>query len=72
MTTSIEYGTILILYIKGIGRADAVDTGNYIVYELKPNNTRAIRQGWKQLNRYVAALEQAFPGSKWIKILITY
>ena len=54
------------------GRADAVDFGNRIVYELKPNNPRAIRQGWKQLNRYTATLEQEFPGSEWIKILITY
>ena len=58
--------------IEGVGRADAVDLGNRIVYELKPNNARAIRQGWKQLNRYTAALEEAFPGTEWIKILITY
>ena len=56
--------------IEGVGRADAVDIGNRIVYELKPNNTRAIRQGWKQLNRYTAALEKAYPGTEWIKILI--
>ena len=54
------------------GRADAVDFANHIVYELKPNNTRAIRQGWKQLNRYAAALEKLEPGSQWIKILVTY
>ncbi len=54
------------------GRADAVDFGNRIIYELKPNNPRAIRQGWKQLNRYAAALEKLDPGSQWIKILITY
>ena len=54
------------------GRADAVDFANHIVYELKPNNTRAIRQGWQQLNRYVKSLEELEPGSQWIKILITY
>ena len=54
------------------GRADAVDFGNHIVYELKPNNPRAIRQGWQQLNRYAEALEKLEPGSQWIKILITY
>ena len=42
------------------------------IYELKPNNPRAIRQGWKQLNRYAEALEKLEPGSQWIKILITY
>ncbi len=57
---------------KKVGRADAVDLKNRIVYELKPNNARAIRQGWKQLNRYTAALEKAFPGTEWIRILITY
>ena len=54
------------------GRADAVDFGNRIIYELKPNNPRAIRKGWAQLNRYVAELERYFPGSEWMKIVITY
>ena len=54
------------------GRADAVDFSNHIVYELKPNNVRAIRQGWKQLNRYADELMKMEPGSNWIKILITY
>ena len=57
--------------ISGVGRADAVDFGNRIVYELKPNNTRAIRQGWKQLTKYVNALEEQFGGT-WIRILNTY
>ena len=56
--------------IPGAGRADGIDYINRIVYELKPNNPRAIRQGWKQLNRYVNELEK--DGSKWIRILITY
>lgn len=54
------------------GRADAVDFENRIIYELKPNNPRAIRKGWAQLNRYAAELEQYFPGSEWMKIVITY
>ena len=58
--------------IPGAGRADAVDFVNHIVYELKPDNLRAIRQGWRQLNRYVAGLEAMEPGSRWIKILVTY
>ena len=57
--------------IPGAGRADAVDFANRIVYELKPNNQRAIRAGWKQLNRYVSGLEKEFGGT-WIKILLTY
>jgi len=57
--------------IPGVGRIDAVDFGNRIVYELKPNNPRAIRQGWKQLNKYVSALEELYGGS-WIKILEIY
>ena len=57
--------------IPGAGRADAVDFTNRIVYELKPNNARAIRAGWRQLNKYAGALEKTYGGS-WIKILITY
>ena len=53
------------------GRADAVDFNNRIVYELKPDNEKAIRKGWKQLDRYVAELEQRYGGS-WIRILVTY
>jgi hypothetical protein len=56
---------------RGIGRADAVDFNNHIVYELKPNNARAIREGWKQLNRYVSELERQ-NGGDWIRILVTY
>ena len=43
----------------------------YIVYELKPDNVRAIRQGWRQLTRYRNALEEKF-GGIWISILDTY
>lgn len=57
--------------IPGVGRADAIDFGNRIVYELKPNNTRAIRQGWRQLTRYINALEAEYGGT-WMRILITY
>ena len=58
--------------IEGVGRADAVDLGNNIVYELKPNNARAIQRGWKQLERYANALKKVFPGTEWTKVLITY
>ena len=56
--------------IPGVGRADAVDFAKRIVYELKPNNSRAIRQGWRQLNRYAQALEK--DGGAWMKVLVTY
>ena len=57
--------------IQGAGRADGVDFVNRIVYELKPNNPRAIRQGWRQLTRYANALEELDNGN-WIRILVTY
>ena len=57
--------------IPRVGRADGVDFTNRIVYELKPNNTRAIRQGWKQLTKYANALEK-IDGGNWIRILVTY
>ena len=44
------------------GRADCVDFMNHIVYELKPDNPRAIVRGMKQLRRYKKALE-ALSGS---------
>ena len=53
--------------IPGVGRADAVDKANKIVYELKPNNPRAIARGYKQLERYISGL-----GEAWIGKLITY
>ena len=59
------------VFIPGAGRADAVDFINRIVYELMPDNPRAIRQGWRQLNRYISALE-AEDSATWLKILITY
>ena len=33
-------------------KADFVDEANKIIYELKPNNPRGLRQGIKQLQRY--------------------
>ena len=57
--------------IPGAGRADGVDFLNHIVYELKPNNPRAIRQGWRQLTKYANALEQLDYGN-WLRVLVTY
>ncbi|MBQ7145471.1 MAG: hypothetical protein IJR95_01710 [Lachnospiraceae bacterium] len=44
--------------IPGAGRADGVDFVNKIIYELKPNNPKAIKPGWEQLTRYANALEE--------------
>ena len=48
-------------------RVDGYDDINKIIYELKPNNPRAIKQGLKQLDRYLNIL-----GSDWTGILVTY
>lgn len=57
--------------IPGAGRADGVDFVNKIIYELKPNNPKAIKLDWKQLTRYANALEENGMGS-FTKMLITY
>ena len=49
-------------------RVDGIDTMNKIVYELKPNNARAIRQGLKQLDRYLSILGE----SEWAGVLVLY
>ncbi len=56
----------------GAGRADGVDLTHTTVYELKPNNPRAIRQGWRQLDRYAKALEKQYHTGPWTKVLVTY
>jgi hypothetical protein len=38
-------------------RPDFVDLNNRIIYELKPNNPRAIRAGGKQLKLYQEAYQ---------------
>ncbi len=48
-------------------RVDGLDPVKKIVYELKPNNRRAIKRGYKQLERYVNIL-----GDGWSGQLITY
>ena len=53
-------------------RADAVDVQNSTVYELKPNNVRAIRRGLAQLAAYKSELEQMYPGTIWSTILDVY
>ncbi len=48
-------------------RVDGIDYTNKIVYELKPNNPRAISRGIKQINRYLNIL-----GDGWTGKVITY
>lgn len=49
-------------------RVDGIDELNRIVYELKPNNPRAIRQGLKQLDRYLGILGE----DEWAGVLVLY
>ena len=57
--------------IKGVGRADGIDYDRHIIYELKPNNPKAIARGLKQLARYQKGM-QAKGFSKWRTVLVTY
>ena len=42
------------------GRIDFLDDINKIIYELKPNNPRGIKEGIKQLQRYKKALGEGY------------
>jgi RHS repeat-associated protein len=55
-------------------RIDFLDRVNGKVYELKPNNPRAIREGRKQLEMYIEELKTIpdFKGIQWEGILETY
>ena len=49
-------------------RVDGIDRVNRIVYELKPNNPRAIRRGLAQLERYLKILGE----EDWAGVLVLY
>lgn len=56
-------------------RMDFIDTVNGFVYELKPNNTRAINKGLSQLSSYIselAAMPEFAHIKKWKGILDVY
>jgi RHS repeat-associated protein len=55
-------------------RIDFLDAGRGIIYELKPNNPRAIRAGLNQLNAYEKELQSMprYKGIKWQKVLDKY
>ena len=52
-------------------RVDGIDRNNHIIYELKPDNPRAIARGKSQLDRYVTAAREAFGGT-WQGKLVLY
>lgn len=52
-------------------RADAVDQKRRIVVELKPNDPKAIAQGWRQALRYAAELEKK-TGKPFTPVVYTY
>jgi hypothetical protein len=55
-------------------RIDFLDMEKGIIYELKPNNPRAILQGQKQLQMYMQELQAMprFQGINWITVLDVY
>ena len=55
-------------------RIDFIDFENHIIYELKPNNPRAIKQGYKQLDMYLKEI-MSMPKHNmhnWKTVLETY
>ncbi|AFD06620.1 DUF6443 domain-containing protein [Solitalea canadensis] len=52
-------------------RIDFIDFENKIIYELKPNNPRAIKEGYKQLAMYLQEVESIY-GKGFKTILDTY
>ena len=55
-------------------RIDFLDVEKGIIYELKPNNPRAIREGLKQIEVYREELKSLpeFQGINWRAVLDTY
>ncbi len=51
---------------------DAIDFSRGVIYELKPNNARAIEKGWSQLDRYIKAARKAWPNVDWKPVLHVY
>lgn len=55
-------------------RIDFLDINKGIIYELKPNNPRAIQQGQRQLDMYLKELQSIpeYKGFNWKTVLDTY
>lgn len=53
-------------------RADFIDLEKGIIYELKPNNPRGIREGYRQLQQYLDDARAQFPDINWTTVLDVY
>ena len=53
-------------------RVDALNMETREVIELKPNNPRQIRLGNRQLDEYIAELNEMYPGTPWTGKVVTY
>jgi RHS repeat-associated protein len=53
-------------------RPDAVNVEKGHVFELKPNNPKAIKKGEKQLQEYLEELKKLYPEKDWTGTVITY
>lgn len=53
-------------------RVDGINFQTRQVVELKPNNPRDIREGQRQLDRYLDELNREFPGAPWTGRVETY
>ncbi len=55
-------------------RIDFLDIDNGVIYELKPNNPRAIQQGQRQFDMYLKKLQiiPEYKGFNWKTVLDTY
>lgn len=54
------------------GRVDGLNMEARNIFELKPNNPRAIRLGERQIEGYLAKLNEQFPGTPWTGSVVTY
>lgn len=61
-------------HLPGGKRIDFLDIDNGVIYELKPNNPRAIQQGQRQLDMYLKELQTIprFQNIQWKTVLDTY
>jgi hypothetical protein len=58
--------------LPGRRKIDFLDFDTKTIYELKPNNVRAIKAGLRQLERYKKEIEKLYPNIKWKTKIETY
>jgi hypothetical protein len=58
--------------IPGDGKVDGINWNLRQIIELKPNNSRQIRLGWRQVERYIDELDRLYPGTPWQGKVVTY